>query len=358
MTSLYVASVEASVGKSAVCAALLQQFRDAGYTTGYMKPVSVTAVPTETGTVDEDVLLMRRLFDLAESPETLAPVLATPRVIEQVVRGEKPNYHERVRAAYDQIAADRDLVILEGVNTWAEGAMLHLSADDVSELLDARLLLVAHYRSLLSIDAIMAVRQYLHEPLIGVVLNQVVPEQVDFVRNTVVPFLEASGIPVFGVLPADPRLSTVGVAELAEALNATIVVPDTQNRTIESLAVGAMGVDTALQFFRRKANKAVITGGDRADLQLAALETSTSCLVLTGDVQPARQVVDRAQQRGVAVLVARGDTLSIVQQAEGLFGRLRFGRGDTQARFAELAAANIDITRLIDALKLSPPHRT
>jgi uncharacterized protein len=358
MTSLYVASVEASVGKSAVCAALFQQFRDAGYRTGYMKPVSVTAVPTESGTVDEDVLLMRSLFDLPESPEVLAPVLATPRVIEQVVRGEQPDYHGKVRAAYDQIAADRDVVILEGVNTWAEGAMLGLSADEVSKLLDARVLLVSRYRSLLSTDAILAVRQYLHEPLLGVVLNQVVPEQVDFVHSTVVPFLKSAGVPVLGVLPADSRLTAVGVQEIAEALNATVVVPDTQQRIIESLTVGAMGVDSALQFFRRKANKAVITGGDRADLQLAALETSTSCLILTGDIQPARAVVDRAQQRGVAVLVARGDTLSIVQQIEGLFGRMRFGRGDTQTRFAELARNGIDMQALIAAMNLAAPSGT
>jgi len=44
--------------------------------------------------------------------------------------------------------------------------------------------------------------------------------------------------------------------------------------------VGAMGQEQALNFLEVKANKAVITGGDRADVQLAALETSTKCLIL------------------------------------------------------------------------------
>ena len=38
------------------------------------------------------------------------------------------------------------------------------------------------------------------------------------------------------------------------------------------MLVGAMSVESALSYFRRKPNKAVITGGDRADIQLAALE--------------------------------------------------------------------------------------
>lgn len=48
---------------------------------------------------------------------------------------------------------------------------------------------------------------------------------------------------------------------------------------VEHLMIGAMDVDSALTYFRRKPNKAVITGGDRPDIQLAALETSTKCTI-------------------------------------------------------------------------------
>ena len=355
MTSVYLASTETFVGKSAVCAALLQQFRGAGYRIGYMKPVSVSAVPGEAGAVDEDALLMRRLFDLPDSPEVIAPVLATPRVVEGVLRGEQRDFRDSVRRAYEQIVADRDVVVLEGVNTWAEGALLHLSAHEVSEMLDTRVVLVSRYDTLLAADPIVAVHRYLQERLLGVILNQVPPTQVDFVRSTFVPFLERSGVPVLGVIPEDPQLGGVSVAELAQQLGATVVGPGDQNRIIEHLTVGAMGADTALQFFRRKPNKAVITGGDRADLQIAALETSTACLVLTGNVHPAQTVLDRAAQRGVAVLMVAGDTMSVVQRAEGLFGRMRFGRGETHQRFSELAGANIDIRRLTELLNLPPP---
>ncbi len=68
MTSVYIASTETFVGKSAVCAALLEQFRTAGYRIGYMKPVSVSAVQTEQGALDEDAQLMRQLFELQEAP--------------------------------------------------------------------------------------------------------------------------------------------------------------------------------------------------------------------------------------------------------------------------------------------------
>jgi BioD-like phosphotransacetylase family protein len=354
MASVYIASTETFVGKSALCAALLAQLRDAGYRVGYLKPVSVTAVPGEEGAADEDAQLMRRLFNLPDAPEMLAPVLATPRVIDAVLRGEQPDFAARVRRAYEHISADRDVVVLEGVNTWAEGELLNLSAQTVSEMLDAPVVLISRYRSPLAVDAIVSVHHYLRDRLVGVIFNQVSEAQAPFVQDVVAPFLEQRGVSVLGVIPDDPQLEAVSVAELVDQLNATIAVQGDQQRLVEHLMVGAMGADTALQFFRRQPNKAVITGGDRVDLQIAALETSTSCLVLTGNVRPAPTVVDRATQRGVAVLLVPGDTLSVVQSAEGLFGRLRFGRGATYARFSQLAAQQLDIPRLIKLLKLPP----
>jgi BioD-like phosphotransacetylase family protein len=358
VTSVYIASTETFVGKSAVCATLLEQFRSAGYRIGYMKPVSVSAVPSESGAADEDAQTMRKLFNLPDAPETIVPVLATLRLIDGALHGNQRDYRTDVQQAYEKIAADRDIVVLEGVNTWAEGAFLHLSAHEVSEMLDVPVLLVSRYNSVFAADPIIAVQHYLQSRLVGVILNQVPSSQVDYVRTTFAPFLEQAGVPVVGIIPSSPELGAVSVGELTEELGATVIGEGDMERLIEHLTIGAMGADTALQFFRRKPNKAVITGGDRVDLQIAALETSTACLVLTGNVRPAQTVLDRAAQRKVPVLMVTSDTMSVVQRAEGLFGRMRFGRGNTPARFNELAGRNIDMQRLGSLLKLPPARST
>jgi BioD-like phosphotransacetylase family protein len=100
------------------------------------------------------------------------------------------------------------------------------------------------------------------------------------------PALERLGIPVYGVLP-QARLAAISVGELADALGARfLVLPDRRFALVETLTVGAMTVEAALPRFRRQPNKAVITGGDRTDIQLAALETSTRALILTGNMEP------------------------------------------------------------------------
>lgn len=352
MASVYVASTEPFVGKSALCAALLAQFRDQGLSIGYMKPVSVTAAQTEAGALDEDAQLMRQLFDLPDDPKQIAPVLATPRVVEGVLRGDTPAFGEEVQRAFQAISAGKDVVVLEGVNSWAEGALLGLSAEQVSEMLDTPVLLINRYRTPLAADVIVAVKRFLGDRLLGVIMNQVQPGQVDYVQGTVAPYLEKHGIPVLGVLPADSALEAVSVAELANQLGTEFVVEGDTSRLVENLSVGAMGADAALQFFRRKPNKAVITGGDRADLQMAALETSTACLILTGNIRPPTTVISRAQERNIAIMMTGSDTLSIVQRAETLLGRVRFGQNDQFARFKSLAAANLDTDRLLSLLGL------
>lgn len=352
MATLYVASTETFVGKSAICAVLLDQFKAQGRSVGYMKPVSVAVAQTEQGALDRDAQLMRQLFDLAESPEQIAPVLASTRVIEGVLRGEKPDFRSQLRTAYDAVAQGKDLVVLEGANTWAEGALLDLSADQVSDMLDAPVLLINRFRSINAVDIITAVHRFLGQRLLGVVLNQVFPSQLEHVNSTVVPFLERSGIAVIGVIPHDPQTEAPTVQNVTDQLDAQIISDGDRERLVEHLSVGAMSAESALSFFRRKPNKAVITGGDRSDLQIAALETSTACLILTGNMRPATTVLNQAAQRNVPILLTPGDTLTTVQRLEALMGQLHFGNAKRQ-RFHSLASGHIDWARLDQLLGLS-----
>ncbi len=68
----------------------------------------------------------------------------------------------------------------------------------------------------------------------------------------------------------------VTVAEISRAIDGDIILfKDKANDLVENVMLGAMSPDSARDYFSRLRNKAVVTGFQRADLQLAALETST-----------------------------------------------------------------------------------
>ena len=351
MATLYVASTETFVGKSAVCIGLLSRAQRDGFKIAYMKPVSVSVKRTDNAVLDEDAVFIRDFLGQTEPLERVAPVLVTQSVVEQIMRGQDPDFAKRLREAYAAISRDKDFVLLEGANSWAEGSLVNLSAEQVSDMLEAPVLLVSRYRTSLAVDTILSVQRYLGDRLIGVLINQVEEPQLDFVQNRVVPFLEKRSVPVYATLLQDTQLASATVADLAEHLGGQVIgLPEAMNRPVEHLMIGALGPDAALTHFRRRANKAVFTGGDRSDLQLVALETSTSVLVLTGNIRPSPAVIDRAEERGVPIILVTDDTLTAVDHAEAIFGHIRFRQGSKIERFTTLFDQNFDFGRLYDEL--------
>jgi BioD-like phosphotransacetylase family protein len=351
MATLYVASTETFVGKSATCIGLLDRAQRDGFTASYMKPVSVSVTRTEDAVLDEDAAFIRQHFNLADPLDKIAPVLVTQRVVEGIIRGQGTDFARRMREAYLAVSRDKDFVVLEGANHWAEGSLVDLSADQVSDMLQAPVLLITRYRTTTALDAILAVQRYLGDRLLGVLINGVEEPQLDFVRSRMVPFLEKRGIPVFAALAQDPQLAGVTVADLHEHLGGQLIGnPAWSDKLIEHLLIGAMGAEAALSHFRRRTNKAVITGGDRIDLQLAALETSTSALVLTGNIRPSPIVIDRAEDRQVPIILVTDDTLTTVERAEGIFGHIRFKQEAKIVRFIALLDQSFDFARLYDEL--------
>jgi hypothetical protein len=92
---------------------------------------------------------------------------------------------------------------------------------------------------------------------------------------------------------------------------------------VETLTIGAMNVSSALKYFRKARNMAVVTGGDRTDIQLAALESSTQCLILTGHLPPSPLVIGRAEEMEIPVLSVDLDTLTTVEIIDSTFGSVR-----------------------------------
>lgn len=354
MATLYVASTETFVGKSAVCIGLLNRMRRDGFNVGYMKPVSVSVAHTSSAVLDEDAAFIRERLQLDAPLDQIAPVLITSSVIEGLLRGQSPGYARKLEEAYLQVSRGKDVMVLEGSNTWAEGALVDLTADQVTDMLNAPGLLISRYASTLAVDTILTVQRYVGNRLLGVLLNQVDDRQREFVQSRVAPFLEGRNIPVFGLLPHDKLLSGVTVGEFLEHLGGQLIGSrEWCDKMVDNLMVGAMGAESGLSFFRRRANKAVITGGDRTDLHLVALETNTSALILTGNIRPSLQVIDRAEERQVPIILVPDDTLATIERAENLFGKIRLHQQAKLQRFTELMDQHFDFSRLYEALGLA-----
>jgi BioD-like phosphotransacetylase family protein len=356
MKSLYITSVERYSGKTATCLALGKRFQAGGYNVGYFKPLSLQPWRMAGQVADEDAAFVKEVLGLTAEPWDLSPVVVTLEFLRQYLRDhEEINMIEKVQAACDKIAcADKDVLLLEGGGSLREGYVAGLPTPEVAKIFSSDALVIVKYRDEVRVlDDALAARTRLGNLLCGILINRVPEDAMSFVTETAVPYLEKQGVAVLGVLPEVCGLEALTVAELVEVLNARVVtehyVPEA---FVETLTVGAMTADAALRAFRKQTNKAVITGGDRTDIQLAALETSTTCLVLTGNLQPSPLIVKQADEFGVAVLRVHTNTIETVEAIERIFGKTRLGQAAKLQRFEVLLAEHLDWDRLIHLLGL------
>jgi BioD-like phosphotransacetylase family protein len=355
MKAVYVTATEHFSGKTALCLGLGKWLQSAGYRTGYLKPVSFSPILLPGHVADEDAVFIKHMLRLEREPWELSPMVVTPGLLDECLDREEAcqELRERIEADYAQAAAECDFLILEGGGSLRQGSAIGLASPVVAEMLDVPVLAVVKCRSKLRmLDDALTAQFRLGDRLLGVVLNRVPDDALPFVDEVALPFLAEHGITVLGILPEDRHLAAISVGELVEVLNAQLLAgADKLDEFCESLMVGAMGEKEALRRFRAVPNKAVITGGDRTDVQLAALESSTTALVLTGNLQPLRAVVERAEGQGVAVLVVPHNTMEAVETIDHVFGKTRLGHPAKMARFEALLAEHMDFKRLITLLK-------
>lgn len=351
-TPIHITSIEESTGKTAVALALALEASDRGQEVGYVKPKGTRIRSSVGKTLDADPLFARDLLGLETEVSDLEPIVYSQTFVEGVLRGtEDPEtLRERVAESFETAAADRDLVVVEGGGTLETGTVVDLADWDVADLLDSRVVLLARYDGPRDVDSVLAASRQLGDRLQGVLFNAVGEGAFDRVTTDVVPFLGSRGIDVLGVLPRERTLAGVSVSELAEELGARVLTEGSTDDFVERFVVGAMGPEEALRSFRRTRSAAVITGGDRAEVQTAALSApGVECLLLTGGHDPPSAVVGRAETAGVPVLVVRSDTITTIDRAEGVVRAGRTRRPETIETMRRLLREGVDLDALLAA---------
>lgn len=349
MKYLLVASTEACSGKSAVILGIADRLQEKGIEIAYTQPV-VSGNAANPLTLDSDVQLMAQALSLP--PERLGLpllVLDAARSIDRVTGVDTQDYAKLLTENVRHLPGS--LVILEGGANLHEGSLFDLATAQVAQSLDAGVLLVNRYDPISSIDLLLSAQQQLGKRLLGCIINDIPRDRVDSVQTTLVPYLEHSGIPVFGIVHRNGLLRSVTVKQLVAQLNAEVLCrPDRLDLMVESLSIGAMNVNSALEYFRRGNNMAVVTGGDRADIQLAALETSTQCLILTGHLAPQSFIVSHAENLEIPILSVDLDTLTTVEIIDRAFGQVRLQESIKINCARELFGNHCEVDRLISLL--------
>jgi len=322
-------------GKTMLCAGLAKHLKGKGKKVGFFKPRVAVIKGEEKQTADSDTAFIKRILGLKESVDDLCPVISG-----------KGDIAGNVKKAYAKVAGGKDIVIIEGIWRRRPGTDSIEAAERLVKALEAKVIVVEGYSPELLRSKPANKYQGFGESLLGVVINKVPASQMEAARGL--------GGEVLGVIPEDRRLLSLTVAELAERIEGRIVNEAGKSaELVENYMLGALGVDSGLDYFGRKLDKAVVVRGERPDMQLAALETPTACLVISGDGEPIYAVLHSAEEKGIPIIVTGGDTISVVESLDRALGSTKFNQDKKLPRLAEIMEQQLDFKSLYKGLGLA-----
>lgn len=336
MAVLYVASLEGAEGKTALCLGLGNKWREKGRKVGFFKPIGLTQPGSRS---EGDAIFAQKSLSLAEPLDVLAPLTASSGDLDKAVTDPV------LTRAFQTVSRGKELLLVEGLSGQAK------TSARLAQALGARVLVVAHYRPGVA-QRIASLAQPFGPRFLGAILNAVPQGKTVTILASEVPALEKAGMRVFGVVPQDRRLAAPTVGEVAHHLQGNILpTGNGLGGLVENFMVGAIFLDPGTLYFQRRAHKAVITRLDRPDVQLAALETPTSCLILTGaQGEPSGQVYHKALDVKVPIILVKQDTPATIAAIEELVTRTRFHQEAKLPLLAELLGRHIDLKALEQGL--------
>jgi BioD-like phosphotransacetylase family protein len=341
LAALYVTSLQAGVGKTAVCAGLGRHLQGDGKKVGFIKPMVADIKSRDKVAIDSDAEFIKYVLALEEPVDSLCPVI-----------GGEGELDERIKQAYARVSKGKDVVIVEGVWRQRPGGRPIEASYGVVEALDARVIIVEPYSQELSGAKFIDKYKDFGEYLLGVVVNKVPRSRVEPVSEQL--SSQNGGVDILGVFPEDRALFSLTVGELAEHIHGEILSgAEKSGEVVENFMLGALTVDSGLDYFGRKANKAVVVRGERPDMQLAALETPTKCLVLSGGVSPIGVVRRSAEDKGIPIILTKGDVASVVNSVELALGKPRFNQEKKLPRLIEIMEQQFDFQALYKGLGLA-----
>jgi uncharacterized protein len=349
MTTLQIVSYE-SCGKTALCAGIGKKFVNAGKKVGYIKPVNLTEAASMDGC--PDAAFINEALELGQDKQQSCAFNISQEKLWHSLSEDADSFADKIKSACDRVAAGRDILIVESPGSLKNDQVSALACYTIAEKVNTRVVLLICYSTDYKDAEIDQVITKLGARLAGIVVNQVPESKLTAVKAECEGYFKSRGVAVLGILPESRPLLGVSVAEIAVALGAEIISSkEKSGDLVENVMLGAMTPDSAREYYNRKRNKAVVTRSERPDMQLAALDTSTRCLIVTKQ-KPSMPVMVKAEDKKVPVIVVNKDIAEVVAAIEQAFAKSRFQHMQKLTVLAAILDSRFDFKALNSALAL------
>jgi BioD-like phosphotransacetylase family protein len=359
---VFIAATRQNDGKSTVSLGLIAALQQYFPRIGYIKPVGQRFVEIEEHKIDEDTVLMDAVYRLNCPLLEMSPIAVEPDFTRKYLEASNNEFLvKRIQKAFDRVAWEKDFVLCEGSGHAGVGSVFDLSNAQVAKTLGCKVIIVSQGGIGRPIDE-LALNQALFEKegveIIGVILNKVLREKVDYITEFAQRGLKRKGLELLGVIPHERILANPSVDLILEELNAELLNDppiSTRYALVDDVVVGAMGAQNAMSFFKR--GVLLITPGDREDIVLAActgIEAQSNDrmagIVLTGGLRPCDNVLKVIRTMPIPVLLAKQDSYRVASKVHDLTVKTRPSDQEKISLIRDTIAKSVNVKRILASL--------
>src|ERR1700733_2630356 len=355
---VFIAATRQNDGKTTTSLGLIAALQQHFPRIGYIKPVGQRFVEIEEQKIDEDTVLMDSVFRLNCPLVDMSPIAVEPDFTRKYLQSSNNEaLVKKIQKSFDRVAWEKDFVLCEGSGHAGVGSVFDLSNAQVAKTLGCKVIIVTQGGIGKPIDEV-SLNPALFEKegveIIGVILNKVLGEKVDYVSDFARRGLKRKGLELLGVLPHEQILSNPSMELIREELNAELLNPPASLRAhVDDVVVGAMSAQNAIQFFNQ--GTLLITPGDREDIVLAACMTidgqspeKMAGIALTGGLGPAEGVLKPIRSLSIPVLLAQADSYQVASKVHNLTVKTRPTDAEKISLIRDIVAKNVNVKKIIE----------
>lgn len=355
---VFIAATRQNDGKTTNSLGLLAALQRRFGRVGYIKPVGQRFVEIDAEKIDEDSVLMDRVFRLNCPLVDMSPIAVEPDFTRRyLVSANLDGLIRRIHKAFDRVAWEKEFVLCEGTGHAGVGSVFDLSNASVARLLGAKVVIVTRGGIGLPIDEVslnLALFESEGVEVIGVILNKVLPEKLDYITEFADKGLRRKGLKLLGVVPHQPMLSSPTMGLIREELGARPINDSVRiHNIVNRVVIGAMGAPRGAKLFGP--GVLLITPGDREDMLNAAADYLESGgplagIILSDDITPSASMLRKARSLPCPVLVASDDSYQVANEVHDLTVKIRPGDTEKIRLVQELIARHVKLDKILEAL--------
>lgn len=364
LKNLYVAATSQHVGKTTSTLGLTASIKKLGINMGYAKPVGQKHVEIKGSVVDKDAVLFADLLKLDIEPAIHSPVIlgkgATSKYLDNphAIDLERAILHSR-----EQLEAVHDGIIFEGTGHPGVGSVADVSNARVAQLLDASVVMVVEGGIGSTIDQLnmsLALFREYDIPILGVIVNKVIPSKMHIVKRYVNMWLEKKDLRLLGVVPYDNTLAYPLIWTIAKSINGTIEFHNEKGfNKVEQILAGSLidldsltkSTDNLLVASSRVLDDAItrITNISEAE---GFAESPLCGIVVTGEDAISEHSVNYINKFSLPVVRTELDTYGSVINISKLEVKINRRTPWKISKAIELINDHVDIDQMVDLLKV------